>query len=191
MDIATVTDEALAILGLINSHHVWEDQYKRSKGKICQCKKNGSIPAEWNSNLKPLYTGVAGDKRARGKGWSKEGMKEYNKWCVFIARLRTQSPEASKNAWLSDKKYESDDEEESTGSEEIEIYDDTYLLTNQGFPSMAVQQAPNLPGQHVSTPPRRGPGESNSRTAYSYNSPQSSLTPNSSQETAVTPMFPV
>jgi hypothetical protein len=45
-EIATVSDEALALIGVENGRQVWDDKFLRSKGKIRQIRNDETYPPE-------------------------------------------------------------------------------------------------------------------------------------------------
>ena len=57
-EIATVSDEALALLGIENSAARWNDVFERSQGRIRQIRKDEPYPEEWKSSVMSLYTGT-------------------------------------------------------------------------------------------------------------------------------------
>ena len=80
--IATVSDEALALLGFENAYPVWSDIWEKSEGKIRQVNKDEEIPECFKSSKHTLYTTrrdsegvISGDK---GKDWSAKGIDRFN-----------------------------------------------------------------------------------------------------------------
>jgi hypothetical protein len=60
-EIATVSDEALALIGVENGRRVWDDKFARSEGKICQIRNDETYPPEWETDFLPQYTRASKD----------------------------------------------------------------------------------------------------------------------------------
>jgi hypothetical protein len=52
-EIATISDEALALIGVKNGCRVWDDVFHLSDGKICQIRNDETYPKEWISKILP------------------------------------------------------------------------------------------------------------------------------------------
>jgi hypothetical protein len=55
-EIASVSDEALILLGFENSTEVWDNVWKISKGQIRTVRHDEKIPENFKSDLLPIYT---------------------------------------------------------------------------------------------------------------------------------------
>jgi hypothetical protein len=55
-EIVTVSDEALALIGVENGRRVWDDKFLRSEGKIRQIRNDETYPKEWETDVLPQYT---------------------------------------------------------------------------------------------------------------------------------------
>jgi hypothetical protein len=55
-EVATVSDEALALLGIENGHKLWDDIWAKSAGKVRVIRKDETYPEEWNSTVCPQYS---------------------------------------------------------------------------------------------------------------------------------------
>jgi hypothetical protein len=79
-EIATISDKALALIGVENGHRVWDDVFENSKGGGCSICKDGTYPEEWKSNFLPTYTRASKDhpspvkQNAEDKHWSQDGI---------------------------------------------------------------------------------------------------------------------
>jgi hypothetical protein len=73
-EIATVSDKALALLGIENGHKLWDDIWAKSAGKVRVIRRDKPYPKEWNSTVCPQYTGTSKadpgiDKHTEDKRW--------------------------------------------------------------------------------------------------------------------------
>jgi hypothetical protein len=51
-EIATVSDEALTLLGIENTYEMWNDIYKKSEGEIRSVRNDKTtVPEHWKSSL--------------------------------------------------------------------------------------------------------------------------------------------
>jgi hypothetical protein len=55
-EIASVSDEALTLLGFENSIEMWDDVWKISDGEIRTVRHDEKIPENFKSKLLPIYT---------------------------------------------------------------------------------------------------------------------------------------
>jgi hypothetical protein len=60
-EIATVSDEALSLIGVENGRRVWDDVFHLSGGNICQIRNDETYPEEWVSKILPQYTRTSKD----------------------------------------------------------------------------------------------------------------------------------
>jgi hypothetical protein len=82
-EINTVSDEALALLGIENGHKLWDDIWEKSSGKVRVIRKDEPYPKEWNSTVCPQYTRTskadpAIDKHTEDKRWTQAGINRFN-----------------------------------------------------------------------------------------------------------------
>ena len=82
-DIATVSDEALALLALENSIAQWDDVWTKLEGNIRTFRRNEVYPPEWMSTVPMLYTVPATADAENGtetmdKRWSAAGITRFN-----------------------------------------------------------------------------------------------------------------
>jgi hypothetical protein len=78
-EIATISDEALALLGIENGHKLWDDIWAKSAGKVRVIQKDEPYPEEWNSTVYPEYTRTSKadpsiDKHTEDKHWTQAGI---------------------------------------------------------------------------------------------------------------------
>ena len=95
-DIATISDEALALLCFENQFEVWQDVWQKSNGEICPIPKNEPYPQEWISEKVTRYTTK---KDANGepidskdKSWTNEGFKRFNALFKLVKESRARKP---------------------------------------------------------------------------------------------------
>ena len=103
-EIATVSDEALALLGIENSAARWNDVFERSQGKIRQIRKDEPYPEEWKSSVMSLYTGTTKsdpslDGDTEDRRWSQAGIERFNELRKMILQDRQKYP-SFKSSWL-------------------------------------------------------------------------------------------
>ena len=97
-DIATISDEALALLALENAIERWDDEYDRSEGQIRPIRKGQTRPAAWISEVETKYTvakseNVSGLKRGSDKRWSWDGITRFNQLHTLIKADRAEHPD--------------------------------------------------------------------------------------------------
>lgn len=96
-EIATISDEALALVAIENCREVWDDVYKRSDGLIRQIGKDETGPPEWKSDFLPLYTRASkddpsSDQNSERKSWSEAGIVRFNELHALIKADRDDHP---------------------------------------------------------------------------------------------------
>jgi hypothetical protein len=123
MRIATVSDEALALLQLENSENRWTTEF--SKNDNGQEVKQRDLP-------KPLYTSGGQNKMdqkgftKKHGGWTEEGIVRFNRLCVMIQDDR-QKNGSWFDAIIKDRMERSGElelEQNKVGRETITAYDD-------------------------------------------------------------------
>lgn len=91
-EIATVSDEALALLGFENAYPVWSDIWDKSDGKIRQVNKDEEIPECFKSEKHTLYTtkrdADGSVSQEKGKEWSPAGIEKFNSYRQKVRRDR-------------------------------------------------------------------------------------------------------
>lgn len=94
--LATISDEALALLSFENGFDVWKDVYERSGGKIRPIPREEEYPKEWISNKETKYTTRRDAKGApvdtKDKSWTAEGILRFNELLAVVARDRKKNP---------------------------------------------------------------------------------------------------
>jgi hypothetical protein len=132
-DIATVSDEALALLGVENGRRVWDDKFERSDGKIHQIRKDEIYPPEWETDIFPQYTRASKDdpsveRNTENKCWNEAGIIRFNVLRQLFQKDRTDSPDFKINwprqARAAMKKTDGVNVGEDAGSKHIEANDD-------------------------------------------------------------------
>jgi hypothetical protein len=103
-EIATVSDEALALLGVENGRHVWDDIFEKSDGKIRQIRKDEIYPPEWETDVLPQYTRASKDdpnvaRNTENKCWNEAGIIRFNELRQLVQKDRTENPDF-KIKWL-------------------------------------------------------------------------------------------
>ena len=97
-EIATVSDEALALLGLENGEERWADVYEKSKGEIRPVRKDEEYPEGWISTVPTKYTiptrtDPNSEKEGNDKRWSMEGIIRFNQLHKQVVQDRKDHPE--------------------------------------------------------------------------------------------------
>ena len=95
-NIATVSDEALALLCFENQIEVWKDVWRKSEGKIRPISRNEKYPEEWISTKKTMYTTKYDAKNmpidTKDKCWTAKGIERYNELFLEVKKDRKESP---------------------------------------------------------------------------------------------------
>jgi hypothetical protein len=92
-EIATVSDEALALLAMENGIERWNDEYTLSGGQTQPIRKGQTKPEEWKSTVPTKYTvartsGNSGQQDGHDKRWSQNGIARFNKLRQSIIKDR-------------------------------------------------------------------------------------------------------
>jgi hypothetical protein len=126
-EIATVSDEALALIGVENGRRVWDDVFHLLDGKIRQIHNDETYPPEWISDILPQYTicqirndetylpewisdilpqytraskdDPAVERNTENKCWNEAGIVRFNELCQLVKADRAIYPEF-KIKWL-------------------------------------------------------------------------------------------
>jgi hypothetical protein len=102
--IATVSDEALALLGIENAHRLWDDVWTRSARKVRVIWRDKPYPDEWISTVCPRYTRTSKadptlDNQTEDKRWTQAGICGFNALRKAIIADRQAYP-GFKVRWL-------------------------------------------------------------------------------------------
>jgi hypothetical protein len=103
-EIATVSDEALTLLGIENSYEMWNDVYTKSEGEIRSVHNDETVPEHWKSSILPKYTRTsksdpANQWNTKDKRWSNEGILRFNNLRKLVIKDRADHPDFKIN-WL-------------------------------------------------------------------------------------------
>lgn len=103
-EIATVSDEALALLGIENGHKLWDDIWTKSNGKVRVIRRDEDYPEAWNSTVLPEYTRTSKadpsiDRHTEDKRWTQAGISRFNALHEAIVADRQAYPDF-KVRWL-------------------------------------------------------------------------------------------
>ena len=148
--IATVSDEALTLLGIENSCEMWNDVYKKSGGKIRSVRTDETVPDHWKSTVLPKYTRTSksdpnSERTTEDKKWSNEGIGRFNALRELIKQDRAAHPRF-KTEWLTEVRDEMrsnvdadlDDVDDPT---QIDATDDLFDETNAPPPQPVLNAA--------------------------------------------------
>lgn len=104
-EIATVSDEALALLAIENSWKRWDKIFDNSNGEIRRYTKNETKPEGLFDNLPPPeYTKTAKDdpeseKNTEDKNWNEAGISRFNELRQLVINDRASYPDFTKK-WI-------------------------------------------------------------------------------------------
>ena len=103
-EIATVSDEALALLGIENAHKLWDDVWAKSKGRVRVIRRDEPYPGEWISTVRPRYTQTSKANRTQdnptdSNRWNQDGICRFNALRQAIISDRRAYP-GFKVKWL-------------------------------------------------------------------------------------------
>jgi hypothetical protein len=84
--IATVSDEAMTLLGMENVIDTWSDMFDKSDGELRVISRKEKYPEAWKSDIHPKYT--ATDSEKDPKKWSIKGIERFNELRRLVARDR-------------------------------------------------------------------------------------------------------
>jgi hypothetical protein len=92
-ELATISDEALALLGLENGVERWDDIFTKCKGDVRPWPKGQKVPEDMKSSVPTKYTVSSNpdatvDKEGNDKRWSKEGIIRFNQLRQLIIKDR-------------------------------------------------------------------------------------------------------
>jgi hypothetical protein len=97
-EVATISDEALTLLGLENYVDRWDDIFTRCKGDVRPYAKGQEIPEEHKSTVPTKYTVSSNpdantEKEGTNKVWSRDGILRFNLLRQGIIEDRAAHPE--------------------------------------------------------------------------------------------------
>jgi hypothetical protein len=103
-EIATVSDEALTLLGIETSYEMWNDVYKNSEGGIPLVRNDETVPEHCKSSILTKYTRTsksdpAIQRNTEDKRWSTEGILRFNALRLLVIQDRADNPDF-KITWL-------------------------------------------------------------------------------------------
>ena len=134
-EVATISDEALTLLGLENNGDRWDDIFTRCKGDVRPYAKGQDIPEEHKTTVPTKYTKSSNpdansDKEGTNKVWSRDGILRFNQLRKGIIEDRAAHPEFLP-AWLAHERgiIVPDQTTSNPGQEDAEDADDDYTNT--------------------------------------------------------------
>jgi hypothetical protein len=103
-EIATVSDEALTLLGFDNNILMWDDIWNISEGEIRTVRHDEIIPDKFQSKLLPKYTRTSrtdadNKQNTEDKRWNSDGITRFNELRQLVIRDRKANPDF-KTRWL-------------------------------------------------------------------------------------------
>jgi hypothetical protein len=103
-EVATISDEALTLLGLENYGDRWDDIFTRCEGDVRPYAKGQDIPEEHKSTVPTKYTKVSNpdansEKEGTNKAWTRDGILRFNQLRKGIIQDRAAHPQFLP-AWL-------------------------------------------------------------------------------------------
>jgi hypothetical protein len=127
-EIATVSDEALAMLGLENSIERWDDLFDKSGGQYRIIHKDEEYPKEWISDKYTKYTGTSSrdpniPQDTEDKRWSQKGIERFNE-----LRKHVIADRATHNKFMATWLKQERDKRKNRKAEELDEDDSTGLV---------------------------------------------------------------
>jgi hypothetical protein len=97
-EIATVSDEALTLLGFDNNIIMWDDIWKISGGETCTVRHDETIPDKFQSKLLPMYTRTSrtdpdNKRNTEDKRWNSEGITRFNELRQLVIQDCAENPD--------------------------------------------------------------------------------------------------
>jgi hypothetical protein len=146
-EVATISDEALTLLGLENYGAYWEDIFTRCKGDVRPYAKGQEMPEEHKSTVPTRYTvssnpDANSDKEGSNKVWSVDGIQRFNLLRQGVIHDRAAHPEFLPK-WLADERGRMD-ADPTTGNpvqEKIMDADDDYADPSSPNQTEVLKQA--------------------------------------------------
>jgi hypothetical protein len=147
-EIATVSDEALTMLGFDNNIAMWDDIWDISGGEIRTVRHDETIPDKFQSKLLPRYTRTSwmdadNKQNTEDKRWNSDGITRFNELRQLVIRDRKANPDF-KTRWLQEVRNASkgkldNDVDDLEDSSNIEAHDD--LLAERAAAQPVLNQA--------------------------------------------------
>jgi hypothetical protein len=146
-EVATISDEALTLLGLENYGAYWDDIFTRCKGDVRPYAKGQEMPEEHKSTVPTRYTvssnpDANSDKEGSNKVWSGDGIQRFNLLRQGVIHDRAAHPEFLPK-WLADERGRMD-ADPTTGNpvqEKIMDADDDYADPSSPNQTEVLKQA--------------------------------------------------
>ena len=146
-EVSTISDEALALLGLENGVDRWDDIFKRCEGDVRPYAKGQEIPEAHKSTVPTKYTVSSNpdantEKEGTDKRWSKEGIIRFNQLRQLIIKDRAAHPEFVPK-WLAQERDSivSGLTASTTDEADIPDADDDYVGQPINVPRAALKEA--------------------------------------------------
>jgi hypothetical protein len=103
-EIASVSDEALALIGIENCSEVWDDVFEKSEGGIRPIRKDQAFPEHWKADVLPKHTRASKDdptveRNTEDKRWNDAGTVRFNELRQLVMIDRAAYPDF-KIKWL-------------------------------------------------------------------------------------------
>jgi hypothetical protein len=134
-EIATVSDEALTLLGFDNNILMWDDIWFISGGEIRTVPHGEPIPEKFQSKLLPKYTRTSrmdadNKNNTEDKRWNVDGIARFNELRQLVIQDRKANP-GFKTRWLQElretlKGKMDNDIDDLEDSSNIEAHDDLF-----------------------------------------------------------------
>jgi hypothetical protein len=146
-EVATISDEALTLLGLENYGAYWEDIFTRCKGDVRPYAKGQEMPEEHKSTVPTRYTvssnpDANSDKEGSNKVWSGDGIQRFNLLRQGVIHDRAAHPEFLPK-WLADERDRMDADPTTSNpvQEKIMDADDDYADPSSRNQTEVLKQA--------------------------------------------------
>jgi hypothetical protein len=146
-EVSTISDEALALLGLENGVDRWDDIFKRCDGDVRPYAKGQEIPEAHKSTVPTKYTVASNpdantEKDGHDKRWSKDGIIRFNQLRQMIIKDRAAHPEFVPK-WLAQERDSlvSGPTASTTHESDIPDADDDYIGQSIRLPRAALKEA--------------------------------------------------
>jgi hypothetical protein len=148
-EVATISDEALTLLGLENYGAYWDDIFTRCKGDVRPYGKGQEMPEEHKSTVPTKYTSnpdANSDKEGSNKVWSVDGIQRFNLLRQGVIQDRAAHPEFLPK-WLAHERGRMDADPAASNPVQEKIIDaeDDYADTSiPSEPEVLKQAASNV-----------------------------------------------
>jgi hypothetical protein len=146
-EVATISDEALTLLGLENYGDRWDDIFTRCKGDVRPYAKGQEMPEEHKSTVPTKYTvssnpDANSDKEGTNKVWSSAGILRFNLLRQGVIHDRAAHPEFLPK-WLAQERdlMAADPTTSNSGEDKIMDADDDYANPSNPNQTEELKQA--------------------------------------------------